>query len=526
MVNQTARRPRWLELLCWTVTAGCLVQFAYASFLILREPYVLFAIEGVDLRAAVMLAEGRSPYVSSHDPAFLCYSYPILHAAIGAVLIRLGLAPFFALRLIAVFGELLTVVGAARLMVSLGGERQRAILGSGLLLVLFSTHGFHATARVDFLMLGIMVWAVGFLAFFLERERLGDAIGCALLYAAAPLAKQTAVIGMAASLGCAAVLFMRRGPDRMRRLLRLVVPVLAAQVLHGLAILALNRWTGGEYGRGTFRDPSLPGYSLALTWLSQRFLLHYGSLVVVAAGAALLAVPWLIRALCLAAAASFTVSSFRLGGDLNYALELIVWLTVTIGVARLPPTMEARLPLGSTRRTLFFLVATAIAAASAVRAGIAVQDIFAARLIGPLRGGLRDALAPIFGADDPSLIPEGALDLTSAAAVADRQAIDRLVREAPGLILAEEPSFVVLEKRPFEWGTDFFLAETLAERGLFDEAVLARGVTERRYARVFVGHRLRRAPGLMAALARGYRLVFQTRTPVAQSYLSVYDVDR
>jgi hypothetical protein len=491
----------------------------------LREPYALFAVEGIDLRAAAMLAQGRSPYLSSHDPAFLCYSYPILHPALGAALIRLGLQPFFALRLIGVVSELLTITGAAVLIERIGGDRTRSILSAGLLSVLFSTHGFHATARVDFLMLAAVTWAVAFLERFLAKDRPGDALACALLFLVAPLAKQTALISTTAALAYAGLVLLRRGPG-WRRPWRLLTPVLAAQLLHGLVIFALDRWSAGEYVHGAFRDPSLPAYSLSQTWLVERFLRHFGSLVLVALGTMMLPAPGLIRALLFTSATTFAVNSFRYGGDMNYALELIVWLVVTIGVARLPPALVARLSPGTTERAVLLAGATVLAASSALHAGIAVEDIFASRLIGPIHGELRAVLARIYGTEDPALVPERALDLTSEAASADRRAIDRLVREAPGMILAEEPSFVVLEGRTFEWGTDLFLAETLAERGLFDQAALTRGVAKRRYERVFVGHRLRRVPGLMKALASGYHLVFQTRTPIAQSFLSVYDANR
>jgi hypothetical protein len=100
--------------------------------------------------------------------------------------------------------------------------------------------------------------------------------------------------------------------------------------------------------------------------------------------------------------------------------------------------------------------------------------------------------------------------------------INRLTREAQGAVLAEEPYFVIANAKPHLLG-DPFLSSILMERGTLDPKPLLKDAAAGRIHRIFAGFRLKSIPGLKEILSTRYRLIYETRTPVLDSYLSVYE---
>ena len=105
---------------------------------------------------------------------------------------------------------------------------------------------------------------------------------------------------------------------------------------------------------------------------------------------------------------------------------------------------------------------------------------------------------------------------------AEGQELSRLMAEAEGVTLSEEPFFAVLHRKDL-LVTDAFGLSVLTANGQVDPAALVMELDEGRVARVFLGARLRADSAIVGALRRNYRQIYVTRNQVADTRWIVLD---
>lgn len=505
-----------------------LVHFGYASWLILREAHILNFGEGINLLASTKLLHRTPLYADIHLPPYDFYAYGPVYPAAGALAITLLGPGLLALRLVAIAGELLTCAYAFRLMVWSQVRRPVAAGATALLLGVFSFHKFHALARVDFLMMGlVMAGAFYFLRYEASGQR-RDLAALVIAFTLAALTKMTAVLWLPVCGLYALIRLLRStGKDRSGAL-RSLVGAAVAIATFGVVFLLVAYATGGEFYRHQVRYQSDSGFDWGSgVALIESFLLSFGGLLLAAAVAAPFARRHLFICLQLVSTSAwFVASSFKNGADVNYYIEAVTWMVPTLAVSFDPivGTLSRRLRGWATGLAPAVApVGIALALSTSVWAGLSLRDYFEMRTRGTdVAGHARNARSMGASEEVARRLPPPPLDLLDEPARADRAMLDRLVRETEGEILAEEPYFAVANGKPHLLG-DSFLGGILMERGVLQPEPLVRACAEGRLQRVFAGFRIKAIPGMLDVLNRQYRIIYETTTPVMDSYVTVYE---
>jgi hypothetical protein len=457
------RVPRALLLLSLAVMGIELVQLAHAAWLYLRSPYSRDYGEGCVLGLTQLLAERGTYFLPLVDrplvhgiypPVFMLLILPF-HVVFGPTLV----VP----RLLSVVSTMLVVLAAFRLLREQGAERPLAVAFALLLPVPWFVQSWAPLARVD--MLALLFSMAGLLV----EQRTRGATGWRR-YTSFPLfwlaffTKQSALLAPAA-----VVVGWLAGRDWVR--LRRDLPVLVVPPVLMFGALAV-----GTSGQAWLH---LGPYTAAADYDVDMMLRSMRSFAVLAAPAAAVV---LLGASC----------------------------------ARLPPTLVAWWTLGLA--SLLTLAKAGAAqnymiepwAATVVLAGIAAQRI---RETSPaLRTAwpallLPAALGAALAGQDLTRLP---LPIRNPAQAVEFAELDRLVREAPGTVLSENLSLLVLNGRPVE--AEPFALLLLQRKGLWNPRPLVDDCRAGRFALVVHEHRLREIPGIAPCLDELY-LKFGTLGP-------------
>jgi hypothetical protein len=454
---------RAILLLAWAVMGLELGQLGHAAWLYLRSPYSRDYGEGCVLSLTQLLVErgnyflpleGRPLVHGIYPPVFLVLLWPF-QALLGPTL----LVP----RLLSVVCTVLAVVAAALLLRGHGASRTLAVSFALLLPIPWFVQSWAPLARVD--MLALLLSMAGLLVEQRTRAREG-----VLRYASFPLfwlaffTKQSALLAPAAvALGWLA----GREWGRLRRDL----PVLALPPLLAFAVLAAA--TGGQAWLHLGPYTAAADYDLELMLRSMRSfaVLSLPAIGVGLLGLALARLP-AVPAAWWALGLGSLVTLAKAGAAQNYMIEPWAATVVLAGISAqrlrdLAPPLERAWP--------------ALLLPAALGAALAGQDL--ARLPLPIR--------------DPAKAYEFA-------------ELDRLVREAPGPVLSENLSALVLNGKPVE--AEPFALLLLHRKGLWDPRPLVEDCRAARFALVVDEHRLREIPGLARCLDEVY-LKFGTLGP-------------
>ena len=505
-----------------------LAHFGHASWIILREVHILNCGEGINLLASTKLLHRAPLYADIHQPPYDFYVYGPVYPAAGALAITLVGPGLLALRLVTIAGELLTCAYAFRLMVGSQVRRRVAAGATALLLGVFSFHKFHALARVDFLMMGLgMAGAFYFLRYEARGQR-RDLAALVIAFTLAALTKMTAVLWLPVCGLYALIRLLRStGKDRSSALRSLVGAAIATPTF-GVVFILVSYATGGELYRHQVRYQALTGFA----WdqggsLLRSFLLSFGGLLLAAAVAAPFARRHLFICLQLVSTSAwFVASSFKNGSDVNYYIEAVTWMVLTLAVSFDPivGALSRRLRGRATGLApAVALVGIVLALSTSVRAGLSLRDYFKMRTRGTDAAGHAQKARSMGASEEVARrLPPPPLDLLDEPARADRAMLYRLVRETEGEILAEDPYFAVASGKPHLLA-DSFLGVILMERGVLQPDPLVRACADGRLQRVFAGFRIKAIPGMLDVLNREYRVIYETTTPVMDSYITVYE---
>lgn len=460
---------------------GSLALFLFWSARFVSWPWILSKGEGICLWSADRLLQGRLPYPDPGRPPFAVCAYPIGDPALGALFVAAFGKKLLGLRLLSVLSEAVVGIAGAAILAR-RTDRLAAAAGGAVLLGLLAVHKFHAVARVDLPTLAFLAIAVERLARFVDRRGTGALVALAAAAAAAVLTKPTAAVTLLASAMWAAVV-LRRAP---RDLGRLALALLAAAAAWGAVTAVLQDATGGEYLRQTVTMHAWKG-TWPSAWIWEGYVRQYAPLLV--AGAIALALPAdpLLKVLACAATAWAVPATRAAGSDLNYTLGPLVWIALLVASAA--GEIAAR---------------TEGATSARGRAAAAVPLLLLVAAVLPLRGG-----------------PARAADLTPEAR-AEGETLRRLMTDAHGLTLSEEPFFAVLCGKAL-WVTDPFALSVLSAHGDVDLRPITDALREGRIARVFLGARLQSDPGITAALRKRYRPIWESKGKLADTRWVVLD---
>jgi hypothetical protein len=450
-------------LLAWAVLGLELSQLGHAAWLYLRSPYSRDYGEGCVLSLTQLLVErgnyflpleGRPLVHGIYPPVFLAILWPV-QALLGPTLVM----P----RLLSVASTVLAVVVAARLLRGEGASRTMAVSFALLLPVPWFVQSWAPLARVD--MLALLLSVAGLLVERHTRDRAG-----VLRYASFPLfwlaffTKQSALLAPAAvAIGWIA----RREWGRLGRDL----PALALPPVLLFAVLAAA--TGGQAWLHLGPYTAAADYDVDMMLRSMRSfaVLSLPAAAVVLLGLALARLPAVLTAWWGLGLVSLLTLA-KAGAAQNYMIEPWAATVVLAGVAA-QRLREVAPPLERAWPALLF--------PAVLGAALAGQDL--ARLPLPIR--------------DPAKAYEFA-------------ELDRLVREAPGPVLSENLSALVLNGKPVE--AEPFALLLLHRKGLWDPGPLVADCRAARFALVVHEHRLREIPGIARCLDEVY-LKFGTLGP-------------
>jgi hypothetical protein len=505
----------------------CVGVFAYATFLILREPYIFNYTEGILLFGVDQVANGAPLYQDINKPPYIYFSYGPLHPFLGAAVTEVFGSGILTLRALTVACELGISLLAYRILRACKASHFNATSGALLVLGLLGFHKFHAIARVDMLVLTAVFFGYGELFLYLRDGKAWRLIALATAMAIAMLGKVSAVTSLG-SVGVVAVIELFPRP---RRGLALMAACAGAGLLYGLVAWWFDARSGGAFFRFQFAYQGASGFCNPFVqncqWefsLLQVPLYCYRSLFVLSLVAVLvMRGAGYLGLLALVAATWVTWATFKAGADLNYNIELIVLLGLLIARA-LPRWVELAGRVGP--RAAWYaehvippgLVLACLA--SPLLTGLPIHDWRTKAVQHPTREDTANSIRFLSGnAEDVDL--DAPFDLLSETHRAERQAIAELTRQTTGILLAEEPFFAVLEGKEV-WMVDPFQLGLLHQRGMFDVSPILDACRDGRIKWVFAGFRLLAIEGLAQVLETHYTPVYKTKAEIASSYWTVY----
>ena len=470
---------RWLTQ-CWMglLLIGTVAHFAYASYRVIAEPHALNYTEGISLLSAQRIHEGAPMYPPIGEPPYVYLAYPPVYPLLCAGLTLLGTPKLPTLRGFTVACELLSAVLLFLLLRQRRVSRLHAATCGASLLGILSIHKFHGLARLDMLVVALLLLVL----WLLTRARAKPNWRTHLLLGASMvltcLTKPTAAVPLLV-MGGSLLLPAWRGEKRARRILGTCV---AAAATYVAIALALQHASGGGFVRHTFlyqAQSGVRGGGFATGPMVRMWQTLAPVLIATLACFALIRRLTLPGTLALVSLLWLALSSLKAGADLNYTLEPLAWLLLFLGCV-----------LGSERESL----------SPRNRLG---RRIAARRATLPIVLGaclLTLAIPRTLGSQH-ALYLEPALSSEWAAM---RERTVEFLRESDGLTLAEEPYFAVAAHKAL-WLSDPFHYEVLRRRGTFDFEPIYDAMRAGRIRRIVAGARLLTVPNFAHLLHRHYR---------------------
>lgn len=324
----TAETGRWLAWLPATAAAAAVAAYVGVALLRLSYPFELEWMEGAMVEHVRRVLDGEPLYV---EPSleFVPFIYPPLYyyvSAAAAAVAGIGFAPLRAVSFVASLGCFALI---AWIVYRETTDRYTALLAAGLFAAAYGAGGaWYDTGRVDTLFLMLIL---GFAASVREPQPTLRMVGAGLLFAAAYLTKQSALVLGAPLMVYALLRNWRAG----------VVLVAVAIVATGAAVLAIEQASGGWFLFYTWTIPRqhalLPGM---LTGFWMEDILRP---MPVAFFAALATLAWLLRtritsalylgALATGCVAAAWLSRLHSGGWVNVVIPAYAAGAVMFGVA-------------------------------------------------------------------------------------------------------------------------------------------------------------------------------------------------
>lgn len=444
--------------------SGGAVIFAWDGTRVIAFPYPMDYGEGPLLAQTRALGQGESIYRPvPTSPPYTVSNYPPLYPLVLSPLARLAGPAFWYGRLLSWLSVVAAAVLIASILLALTRDRLAAVIG-GLFLLAFPPASYWASLyRVDALALAL---SLGGVCLCVRRPDARWTIPlAALLLTAAIFTRQS--YGLAGPVAAAVWLL---GTGRPRRALVLVAVVAAL----GAALFAGLEWrTGGGFSfnivtanLNDYQPGSLARY-LADVWALTPIALTAAGVFLVSAG--WFRVPsWRLVAPYFIGAALAGLTIGKVGSNVNYLLELGAAVALSIGalIAWLRP-----------RRALTAVVALLLA-----------LDVALMVLASPYRT-VTDAR------------------LSQAE---DARRLERLVGEAPGVVLADEDmGLLVRAGRPIYFQP--FEMTQLARAGRWDQGPLLADIERQAFAAVLIYvipdvplHRQRWTDEMLEAIGRRY----------------------
>ena len=454
----------WPAILLLVVYAAVYVQFAIqlAGF-----PFDLDQGEGYDAWSGWLMNLGQLPYTSNADFPYYSSNYPPLWSYLVSIPMAWLGPGLLSARLVSTAAGLLTAGALGLAAIRLSGRTLAGTLAAGFFLA--SPYVFHTTPLARVNSLALLAAVVGLTAVARATPR-GVVLG-SLALAAALFTKPTAI-----DAAVAGVLFLLLSAPRLALL---ATALIAGIGLLGVTLLILL--TGGTFWLNVVLGNANPFdvYQLT-TYLANFTVVHCVLLAMAAAECARMLLrhqwsPWPLYAI---AAGVATLGVGKWGAGESYFLGSIAASCVlsAVWVTRfLDSVAPARLRWG-------------------LGGALFIQGLLLAH------ASVSDVL-PWF----PDRGPQSAF-LGRPPTIEDQQAaqaIARRVQQAPGLALAEDPSFAVVAGKPLVGNATHL--RNLYQAGLWEPTPMVRDLHEHRYAIVILDADLYPEP-VLAAIGQSYFL--------------------
>lgn len=440
------------------VALVCLGNFLRVALLLLGEPHAINYTEGISLHSAQQLLKGRSLYPPIQQEPYSYLAYPPGYPLLCAVVVGLFGNSLTALRCLTLAAEAV-ILWLFYLLLRRQGIGPRAGLFMGAWLAgWLSIQKFHTLARVDmFLQAAVLGFCLASL--HLSKARNTWFWAATLLVPMALLFKASAGFDLIWC-GLFYLLFDRRPA---------VFKALGLGAALALVLgFALNLSTSGEFWRHLVVYQGLSGVypqwrdlGPFRIWVRFYLPLLVPSFLVLCSLKRMSLGPWM----CLGSLLAFFLGSAKNGGDLNYALPVIIWSGATLARAY-GCEQHFRWParIGSAREFVPVVLLLSMVALPVY------QD---------LRWPTRD-LPPWHAAAAANLRPEP---------TAYRARLVNFMAEAEGPVLSEEPYFAVVNDKEV-WMSDPFQLFLLWRAGRFDVTPVVQACASGRISHVVAGPRL------------------------------------
>ncbi len=463
------------DMLPFIVLVSGSAFFAYAAAQILALPHALNYTEGISLLHAVRVLAGEPLYPDVNLEPYVYTTYPPVYPAVSAAIVALFGRDLFGMRLLAVACEIAAALGCNSLLRHGRVPRSARFATVGLLLAAFSVQKFHALARLDFLLLTLVVFSV---EQFVGAARRADPRRClrgATLAVFAVMTKATAVVPLAVVFSYACWRWSRQ--DAAWRSIALSLLGSAATVVLLYGILAW--YTDGEFLRHTVYYQAL-SVEETNPWKASPFRrifsLYWPIPALAASGLLFFRAPALPAILAAASFAWLCGAARKAGADLNYAIQPTFWCCWLIGLT------WGRGKLRSWPNHIA-LVRTTLGTRFGLPLAIGAAVVFYLTTTHPgFHGVYLDHLASS---------REG------------RERIADYLRTIEGPILLEEPYLAALHGLPFLM-SDTFQLLVLARQGEFDLEPLLEKLRSGEISYVLAGHRLLRDPRIGPLIRESY----------------------
>jgi len=466
-------------LALFAVLVPRLVKFGQYAVYALGYRYQIDYDEGINMHAALLVSQGRSPYTPLDPHSFVSAPYPPLFYLFAAVPLRWTGPDFTGGRLI----SLLAAVGTGLLIGAMAGHGRRrwpiGILCTAFFLALGPTYVWGPLYKNDFPAILLTVAGLALVQFLAGRGR--AVYWAAPVFALAAFTKQTALIGPAAA---ALYLLLRDayaagapapGHSRLRTYWRGLRTWPAWRRALGLGLLSAGAIVGPFLLADLLLDHNL--YLHVITY--QQLPWHFSKLVenlnrlwtiypyfVVLALAAFV---YLLARKCsrlylsymLVAAAAMLISNGYEGGNFNHLLDFYPPFLLLIG-AMLGDLWETALAPGAAGRREEGASGLPGAPGPAVTGErLARYILLVAALAAWLWQGLH--MAP------PTSWYRG---LPSDDEAAQMARIQQLIESTPGPVFSEDVGIMLLAGKDFAY-EDPSTFSPMARAGIWDDSVLA-----------------------------------------------------
>ena len=505
LITRIARLAWWPALILLTLYAVFYLQYALQ---LIAYPFGVDQGEGYDTWSAWLLRIGQLPYTNNDVFPYYSSNYPPLWSALASLPMTIFGPSIGAARAVSTWSTLLAaaLIGLAAYR-RVAGVRSASATLAGVLaggLFLASPYVFHTTplARVNSLALALALLAL----VLIEVPSRRRVLLAGLTLVAALFTKPTAVDAVATG-----VMFLALAtPTRLPILLGVVVG------LSGALFIALSAGTEGAFWTNTVvGNANAFDFSQLGTYLVNFVGLH-GVLLVLATIEMVRSIhgrrwsPWVLF-FPIALVMSLTVGKW--GAGESYFLSVIAATSVLAGSALATLPVTRRRPLGSDQGDPDRTPRRSRSAAAFLGVALLVQ------LIVMSHGPITDALPVLQDRGlQASLLGRGPSPEDRALAIG----IATRVAERPGLILSEEPGFLLAIGKPVIGNTTHL--RNLYQSGDWDPAGLITDINARRFDMIVLSAQLF-PPPVLAAIGRSYNMDYAVKINGAPYYLFVPNQD-